>query len=295
MQQAILITAYKNSGHLNKIVDFFSNSPSGFYCFIHIDKKSAIPKDEIEKLRRKDNVKLVSQKYSVNWGGINHLKAILLLLEAALKNSDAKYFHLITGHDFPVQSTAQFEAFREENEGKEFLEFNPFPYKNWENGGLDRISLFNIYDLIDGRTGWGEKIAKGIIKLQKRLKIKRGFPNDFPPLFGGSTYWSLSRNCIGYIFDYLRAHPRFLKRFNYSFCSEEVFFQTIIMNSPLKEHVVNNNLRFIVWEKRNGNFPANLDESDYNDIIKSNALFARKFEYPVSESLVSRIENEFKV
>jgi hypothetical protein len=62
------------------------------------------------------------------------------------------------------------------------------------------------------------------------------------------------------------------------------------MNSPLKNNVVNDNLRFIVWEKRNGNFPANLDETDYPALAETSAFFARKFEYPVSETLREKIE-----
>jgi hypothetical protein len=66
------------------------------------------------------------------------------------------------------------------------------------------------------------------------------------------------------------------------------------MNSPLKENAVNNNLRFILWEQRNGNFPANLDETDYEAIKASDAFFARKFEYPVSERLLKMLENDAK-
>ena len=293
MKQAILITAYKNMDHLNRIVRFFDTS--GFYCFIHIDKKSSVSKSEIEDLKAKDNVNFVSQEYSITWGGINHLKAILHLLDRALKECDAEYFHLITGHDFPIKPVEEFNSFFEKNRGVEFLEVNPLPYKNWENGGMDRFLLYNVYDFIDGRTGMKERFAKGLLKLQRKLRIQRKLPKDFPALFGGSTYWSLSRNCIEYVLNYLQTHPSFLKRFRYSFCSEEVFFQTIVMNSPLKENVVNNSLRFILWEKRNGNFPANLDESDYDSMIKSDALFARKFEYPVSEGLLKKMINYLNI
>jgi hypothetical protein len=291
MEQTILITAYKNIGHLQKIIDFFDNSAAKFSFFIHLDKKSAFSETSIKKLQNRDNVKLVSQQYNVNWGGVNHLKTILLLLESALKKSDAGYFHLITGHDFPVQPVEKFTAFFEENSGKEFLEYNKLPYYKWQNGGFDRLLLYNPYDLFDGRTGLKEFAAKKILKIQKLLKIRRGLPPNFPDLYGGSTYWSLSRRSVEYIFNYMEIHPGYLQRFDYTFCAEEIFFQTIIMNSPLKENTVNNNLRFILWEERNSNFPANLDESDYVAIKASDAFFARKFEYPVSEKLLEKLVN----
>lgn len=294
MKQAVLITAYKNIAHLNLIVDFFSKS--NVDCFIHIDKKSSIADFEIENIRKKKNVKLLSQKYKVNWGGANHLKAILLLLNKAFNYSDYKYFHLITGHDFPIKSVKDISEFLENHNGKEFIEYNKFPYNNWENGGMDRLLYYNLYDWVDGRAGWGEFLTKKILKIQKKIGFKRSFSKDFPvSLYGGSTYWTLSRTYVDYIFEYLQMHSAFLKRFKYTFCSEEIFFQTILMNSPFKENAINNSLRFIVWEKRNGNYPANLDISDYASIKESDAFFARKFEFPVSESLLKQIQKDLTI
>jgi hypothetical protein len=170
------------------------------------------------------------------------------------------------------------------------MEYHPLPYPAWPDGGMDRLLYYNMYDWIDGRKGLGERLIKGFAKRQKMAGFRRKYYEGFPPLYGGSTYWSLRRKSLEYIFEYMNSNPKFLKRFNYSFCSEEIFFQTILLNSPLKEGIVNNNMRFIVWEKRNDNFPANLDDSDYDAILKSDALFARKFEYPVSANLLKKIK-----
>lgn len=285
--QAILITAYKNYSHLRDLVDFFD---SRFSIYIHIDKKSNISKEQIEELKNHANIYYVSQQYKINWGGINHLKAILELTESALKNKENQCFHLITGHDYPIKTLDEIVSFGEHARSHIYMEYHSLPYTPWPEGGLDRLSRYNMYDLIDGRSGIGERLIKGFSKLQKRLGVERRFYKDFPNLYGGSTYWSMGREAIEYIFRYMNENPRYLNRFKYSFCSEEIFFQTILANSPLKHTIVNDNKRFIVWEKRNGNFPANLDESDLQSIHKSNALFARKFEYPTSENLLREIK-----
>jgi len=295
MQQAILITAYRNIEHLYSIVSSFDTG--NYVFFIHIDKKSKIDKLDIGRLSQLDNVKLVSQKYNVNWGGINHLKAILLLLEEAFKCEKVEYFHLITGHDFPIKSTEYITSFMEANRGKEFMDYDKLPYDRWGDGGmggLDRLCLFNFYDVFDGRGGWGRSVIYKLRSLQLKVGFRRKFYSGFPDLYGGSTYWTLSRRCIEYVFSYMKANPKYLKRFRYSFCSEEIFFQTIVLNSPFKDSVVKNNLRFILWELRNGNFPANLDDSDFGSLIESKALFARKFEFPVSANLLERIKDYLK-
>lgn len=285
--QAILITAYKNIQHLEEIASFFGND---YNIYIHIDKKSTIDLHQIESLSSKKNVKYISRQYKINWGGFNHLLAILDITRKAYLDKENKYFHLITGHDFPIKPLSDFDRFYRQNSDRDFLEYHSLPYDAWPENGLDRLSRYNLYDLIDGRTGWKEIVIKRISKIQKLLHIRRRFPKNFPMQYGGSTYWSLKRESMKYIFAYMENNPWYLKRFKYTFCAEEIFFQTILINSPLKENIVNNNMRFIVWENRNGNFPANLDMSDYDLIKHSDALFARKFEYPASELLLSFIK-----
>lgn len=290
MKQAILVTAYTNIEHLNFLTDSLSEE---YIYYIHIDKKSNIGKREIKKLSEKENVALISQKYNVTWGGINHLKAILFLLQNALKDTTFAYFHLITGHDYPIKKPSEITSFLEKNRGKEFLEYNKLPYNRWENGGYDRLLYYNMYDCFNARKGWKNILIKKFISIQRHLGLKRKFPKDFPQdLYGGSTYWTLSRECIEYVFDYMKKNPWFLRRFKYTFCSEEFFFQTLILNSPFRESAVNNSKRFIVWEERNGNFPANLDVTDYDDILKSDAFFARKFEPGVSDALIDKLKNK---
>ncbi len=287
MQQAILITAYTNLHHLDKIINLLGPD-CNFY--IHIDKKSKVTDDVITQISRKENV-FISRKYNVNWGGINHLRCILLLLKEAQKNSQNHFFHLITGHDYPIKSEKEVELFLLNNPGKSFMEYNKLPYNEWEAGGYDRILYYNLYDCFNARSGWKKSVVRNFIRIQKACGLKRSFPKSFPKeIYGGSTYWSLHKNCVDYVFEYLKENPSFLKRFKYTFCSEEIFFQTILLNSPFKESIENNSKRFIVWEERNGNYPANLDERDFDTIIKSEALFARKFDYPVSLKLLESID-----
>ena len=287
MKQGILITAYKNVIHLKKLINFFNDD----FCFyIHIDKKSQIANDEIELIQNAKNVVFVSRQFKVNWGGLNHLKSILLLSKEAIKNKNIVYFHLISGHDFPIKSCKEIKSLLTKNTCNEFLENFEMPTKWWKNGGMDRIRYFNFYDLFNAKTTIGRIAVDILLIIQRILKVNRKIKQDLPKLFGGSTWWTLSYPCLKYVVDYTEKNPSFLIRLKYSFCSEEIYFPTIIMNSIFKANVVNNDLRYKIWESRNGNIPANLDESDYDNIIKSDNIFARRIEYPVSEKLINKLE-----
>lgn len=288
MKQAILITAYKNIEHLIRIVDFFNDDYS-FY--IHIDKKSNLDEAKINELKADKKVKLVSRQYSVNWGSLEHLKAILLLAQECVKNTETKYVHLITGQDFPIKSPEYISTFLKENYGTEFMTGSALPHPLWKNGGMHRINYYNLYECFNGRN-WQRIFIKGLVLAQKAIGYKRKLPANLPQLHGGSTYWTLTAGAVRYILNFLDKNKNILETFKYTFCSEEILLHTILMNSPFKEKIRQNSLRFIEWEHRDGISPANLDERDYENIKNSDALFARKFEYPVSGILYNKLREK---
>lgn len=288
MKQAILITAYKNIPQIKNILDFFDDE---FSFYIHIDAKSVCSEKDIEALESKNTVKLISRKYRVNWGGTNHLKAILHLCEECLKNESPEYIHLITGQDFPIKKTSYFSEYLTKNKGTEYLVADKLPNKKWKDGGLNRISYYHLYDTFNSKN-WQRLIIKGLVKLQKIFGLKRVLPTELESLYGGVVYWTLSKEAVQYVLDFLSVNPDLLKRFKYTFCSEEFLFPSILMNSKFGEKITGYNLRFMVWEHRDGVSPANLDERDYENITSSDALFARKFEFPTSNKLYEMIRDE---
>lgn len=274
MKQAILITSYKDIHQIVELINFFDEN---FSFYIHVDKKSNLDLSPLKNILNKSIS--VSSKYYVNWGGNNHLKAILFLAAQALLDKENKVFHLISGQDFPAKPLSYFHSGYDFS--KDYLDFTKMPNPLWisENGGMDRIEYYNLYDKYDAKNKWGHIIIKQLCTFQKVIKRKRPYALDLPSLYSGSTWWSLTRETLEYVMEYTSTKPQLLNRMNHTFCSEELYFQTIIMNSYLTKNIVNDNLRYIDWTKGEGGSPAFLSSSDFEDIILSNKLFARKFEY----------------
>lgn len=289
MTHAILITAYKNLEQLEQLVNFFTED--SFRIYIHLDKKGTYDLDVCQRLKEKPQVRLIAQKYKVNWGGVNHLKAYLFLAIEALKEASSSYFHLITGQDLPVVSKETFlRFFKEQPEGidRDYIRFKPLPNLDWHYGGMDRLKYFHLYDVLDAKKH--KRLIRKLVRLQRKLGLDRPQIGEFPELYGGSTYWSLTRESLLYVVRYTQDHPKFLKRFQYSFCAEELYFQTLLCNSPLKHKLVNSNLRYIDWTKGRGSTPVVLDLRDY-EVLKGQkeVLFARKFD-EVSKDLIRKIQ-----
>ncbi len=285
MKTAILITAYKNVHQVIDIINYFDNR---FNFYIHFDKKS-IPND-IYKLSNYKNVQVYTQ-YNINWGSVNHLKAILFLCKKALKDQNNNYFHLISGQDFPTKPIDFYT-----NNNQNFLQFEQLPIMNWDgNGGLNRYHYFNIFDHVSLKNkNRLFKLNNWLIKLQKVFRIERSSLNKyFKTIYGGGTWWSLTREAVEYV-ALNKNSDIYLKRMHYCFCSEEIYFQSILLNSHLKETIQNNNLRYIDWHSNRGGIPSFLDHTDFDKIINNDYLFARKFDEKSSEQLKNFLETKNK-
>lgn len=287
MRHAILIIAHRNFDHLLYLVDYFDGD---FDIYIHLDKKSKITPDELYRLRRANGVCGVYRKYSVRWGGYRFLKTILFLVAQVAARGGVDYAHLISGSDMPVRKLNEFKAFFSGRPVHEYLENFPLPTSRWTGGGLNRIRYYHLHDYLDMHRPGNAKRQQAFLRFQEKWHLRRKISEGLPRFYGGGNWWSLSWDCLAYVAEYTRKNRRLLRRLRFSFASDELYFQTVIMNSPFASRVIGHHLRYIDWRFRNGNMPANLDASDLERIMASPCLFARKVEFPVSAGLVERLK-----
>ena len=286
MVHAFLITAYKDVPRLRQLVRALGPEA---HVYIHFDRKSRVDKAELDGLLDEENVNALSRKYRVNWGSMAHLKAILHLARLAVDDGEAEHLHLISGSDHPLLGPAAFDAWMEAHRGREFLEHFALPTNHWRNGGLDRIMYYHPLDLINVRRGNNRDRVNRFVRLQGALGITRRM-HGLPPLYGGSTWWSLSRACVAHVLQRLDQEPHLLRRFAHTHCAEEILIHTLVLASPFASNVVNDNLRYVDWHRRHGSTPAVLDREDLHTLLGSGKLFARKLERPISDELIEELE-----
>ncbi len=279
MRQGILITAYRDIPMLEKLVTYFDKD---FELFIHVDKCC---RENLAALEGKEHLHLF-RAYAVEWGDYKHLLAIVMLMKEAYRHTDLEYFHLITGSDYPCLPLVAFKSFCEEHRNDNYLEHFPLPHVDWgSEGGLNRIQYW-WWRPNSTRTN-GAWVTRKLVNLQRRLGIKRDFKFFGSKLYGGGTYWSLSREAVGVAVDYLTQHPDYLRRFCHTSIAEEICLPTLLINSNLP--IINDYKRYIDWGPDGAN-PQVLTEEDYDNIIASGALFARKLESGTSDKLIEFIQ-----
>lgn len=282
MRHAFLITAYRDPEALLELLD---GLPAGSSAYVHYDRRSVLAPDMAARLRNHGAVRYWTRRHRVRWGGRAHLLAMVELCRAAVKDAAAQRLHLISGSDRLVVPDATFLAHFERAPEAEYLVHFNLPTTYWRGGGLDRLTRYHPLDLLDLRSARQRSLRDLLLRLQDRMGIHRPLPKDLP-LFGGSSWWSLTRSCVADALALSDAHPALLRRLRWTHVPEEIFFPTLVMAGASAARVVNDNLRYIDWVPRDGHNPAVLDERDLPAIMASGKLFARKLEHPTSSGLI---------
>lgn len=276
MKHCIIMTAYKDLSMINRIISYIPNT---WGIYVHLDKKSAINSKDVNP---KAHVQKVNKVY---WGGVEHLHSFLLLLEMAYTDgNNYDYFHLTTGQDFFSSSPENFDEILG-NEEKSYFEVHPCPREGWWGGGFDIIKYRTLASFCDINKNKANKIVDiSINYIQRILHLARPLPPY--PLFCGSVYGSLHRTAV-YEILYGETSKDLLTRLFNSTCGEEIFFQTVLMNSEVRKKVINNNLRYIDWNVKCP--PKYLKEEDFDNIINSKTLFCRKVDSTISDILLRKL------
>jgi len=267
MKYAICILAHKDPVLLARIVNKLTADNVKIY--IHLDKKS-----DINAFTKCVNAKFIKERENVYWGGRSIVKAMYNLLYNVIMDNECDYILFISGQDYPLVLPEKYDCVIDKNNN--YIEYYDFPRADWYNGGLDRI---RYYYLVENNKSF---IYKASVKIQKLLKVNRKVKHDFT-LYCGSQWINININTAKEI---LNSFKYYYKYFKLTHIPDEMIYQTIIMNSKHKEYVVNDNLRYIRFINNLPN-PKVLDDTDFNDIITSKALFIRKVE---SNSLLDKVD-----
>jgi hypothetical protein len=223
------------------------------------------------------NVRFLTRHVS-HWAGFGHVRATLKGLADVVEHAGPfDYVVLLTGQDYPLRSAPYIERFLGDAEGRTFMNHWPLPSAHWEpRGGLNRIEDWH---LITYR------------RLHLALPLSRRLPGGLRP-YGGGAYWCMSRQVAEYVHDFVQGNPAYVRFFKHVFVPDELFFQTIVLNSPLRETVVNDHLRFIDWSEEPG--PTILRIEHLPKLVASGKLFARKFDASVDSEILDALDRVIK-
>ena len=151
------------------------------------------------------------------------------------------------------------------------------------NGGLDRVQYFWL-------SGNLRRFTRYIHFLQNRTGMRRSIKRM--KLYGGCTWFILSRECLSWIMNYLRNNPRYLRRYRLTYCADEIALHTVFMSSPYASDryaysgLPTDALRYINWDD-GPEYPRTLRIEDANRLLlNQDNLFARKFDDQIDREII---------
>ncbi len=289
MEIAYLIHAYNNPRQLLRLVDALQ-SPT-FAFFVHIDKNVKIEPFRKALGESKANITFIEREYSY-WGSIGFVRSQLNGISQAL-NDGKRYDHIIflSGQDYPIKQSRLIEEFLSDNSDKCFVKHMSLPNKCWgEDGGMYRIRNYH-YQQFKNRTT--VKVVNRCLKYLKFILPKRDFPQCLKMPYGGEAWISLNRDSAQYIMAFVEEHPDYVNFHKYSYCPEEMFLHTILLNSDddqIRSSIVNSMLTYIDWKSTKAPRPAIMGSSDFGALIRADNLFARKFDINIDSKILDMID-----
>lgn len=275
MKHAFLIMAHGSLPILQQLIGMLDDERNDI--FVHIDSKSDMLDGGAELHTSKARLFMLQQRVDVRWGNLSQIKAEYALMEEALRHGPYAYYHLLSGQDLPIKSQDDIHAFFDAHQGKEFVGIN-----HGEEMGWDCKRKMMRYWLL---TRFTRTKCKQINEVTKRLNkylsilLSLVLHRSKMNFAKGANWVSITQKCVEYV---VSQKAFVLKRFNYTFCPDEFFLQTLVWNRPeLKKALYSETdeyegcMRLIDWKRGN---PYVWTMADKEEIAKSPRLFARKFD-----------------
>lgn len=278
MRQVILIHAHKDLAQLNALVEQLLDDE--FLIYVNVDAKSAI---DVAALH--PSARLVRPRIAIHWGDFSQVQATLNSMRQVV--AEAGVFDkllFLSAQDFPLLPNRRLKQALAALADYELLDCVPVGPHGWSCA--ERFQYFH-------RDGGG-KLAVLACRLANRAMraggVRRAMVNGWQP-WGGSSWWTLSRDCVRAIVGQVRDDPAIVRFFRTVSCPDEMFFQTLVMNSQFRARVLSNNCRHIQWQAGGARNPKVLDESDFDAIRASGAHFCRKLDPAASAALLRRLRD----
>lgn len=285
-KHAFLILAHKDDDNFRALLSLLDNESNDL--FIHMDiKNKSYKASEIELIAKHSKI-YHTKRINVQWGSFSMVKAELELLSKATRTGHYEYYHLISGADLPIKSVKYIHNFFYENAGNEFVGIvkNDSTYRF-------RVNRYYFFQDKFGRDPDNtSKIWRKMDRYCHLIAKKFGFVrNEALDLCYGSQWFSITDNFARYVV----SQKRWIKKhFNYTYIPDELFLQTLLNQSPFKGNVykIENNssfksaMRLIDWKRGR---PYIFCNNDFDELMSSEMIFARKFDSNANPDLTERI------
>lgn len=264
--------------------------------YLHIDEKvKDFDFDYYRKLVKKSNL-YFTPRVNVSWGRDTQIKCELVVLKEAIKKK-YDYYHLLSGVDLPLKNQDEIHEFFDNCGHKDFVHFC-YHHAVCDHV-IDRVKYHHLFlKNIRSRNKYkrvlSQKMHSIVLRVQKLFKYTRISGNE-DLFYYGANWFSITDELARYVV----SQEEFIwKHFKNTICADELFLQTVVHNSKFYKNLYlyeDDNyaqiMRAIDWKRGE---PYNYRESDFDELMNSGMLFARKFSCGTDQKIVDMIYDKVR-
>src|SRR6202012_648075 len=240
MRLAHLILAHDKPAQLERLVKRLAHPDADIY--IHIDGK--IDMALFAALDLPEGANFIKNRVAIRWADFSMMTATLSSFEEMMASGkEYSHLNLLSGHDYALKNPEVVHKFLFANQGKTFMRYRSVA-DEWQES-MSRFTLYHLGDYnfpLKFRLQW----------VMNKLLPPRKLPNGMRA-YGFSQWLTITPECAQYVINFMKNNPKVKRYFRMVWAVDELLFQTVLMNSPLKDKVVNDHLRYIKFVPRANN------------------------------------------
>jgi hypothetical protein len=270
---------------LYRLVQRLSQFPDTRIVIHHDFSQSPLPKNTFSEFP----VQFVQPHVKTTWGGMGIVYATFEAIKLLnLADPFLDWFVLLSANDYPIKPVNEILDFFRKSKVDAYLdsaEYEKAPHAEFIHKAVFTEKKFS-YPFMS---------RKGKFYFRQ---FRRPVPNSRLPfnenfrLYNGEQWFMGNKKTLKFLaeIDY-KNHP-LVKYINTTeMAPDNVIYQTFIGNNPdIKSE--EKGYRFIDWRNCQNYHPNTLTEQHFEELINSDAFFARKLDYTISEKLLNRIDSE---
>ncbi len=289
-RHAYLIMAHNHFDYLNKLLKSLDDPRNDI--FIHIDKKAGFTDFQLLERGICDSKVYYIKPRDVKWAAFSGILCEMDLLKAATDRGYYDYYHLLSGSDLVIKTQNELHQFFDQHKGKEFVAFDEDPI---ENQYLDRVKYYYFFQDVYGRNRKNVfmlglyAMDKMLLALQKLLRINR-LKGIGTPFQKGANWFSITHDFALHV---IKQEQWIKEIFRYSLSGDELFLQTILINSDFRQRLCqpqrlkdNLNMRLIDWNRGK---PYIWRIEDLPILMNSDMFYARKIDPEIDHEIITMV------
>jgi len=301
-RHAYLIIAHNNWHQLGTLLELLDDTRNDI--FVHIDKRANSFNSEVEETLRglvnSSELVFIPRK-NVYWADYSVADVEFDLLEAARNKQEYRYYHLLSGMDLPLKTQDELHEFFD-NETHEFIGMTIDGGDYVENH--TRYYHLFVHNRFYRNNKPLKALDRGLMYAQKLLGLKRQFGSEIT-VSTGWQWFSITDEFCSYV---LSERSFVEKMFSYVLDVDEKFIGTLVNKCGCHDKLYyivpqgahqndykNGCLRMVDFDvpvPRPYTWGRGDTQKDFDTLMNSGMLFARKFDENVNSEIIDMIVNK---